>query len=242
MRYAVISDIHGNLEAFRAVLDSLSKERVDAYLSVGDVVGYGADPVACVRQVESLKPKALIGGNHDLGALGTLGLDYFNEHAKDALVWTKQALGADDMEYIKSFRLLFSDRSITIVHGSLDAPADFHYIFDEDGAYPTVRLMKTPICFVGHTHVPGVFRFNGSEIERDNGPRVEMRDGYKYIVNAGSVGQPRDGDDRAAFAIYDNSDNTVEIKRVKYDVKTAQKKILAAALPEFLALRLAKGR
>ena len=242
MRYGLISDIHGNLEALEAVLNVLGKERTDAYLCIGDIVGYGADPKECIKIVRALKPRMLIAGNHEWGLLGLLCLDFFNEYAAEAITWTRSALGVGELEYLRSFKLSSSDGEMTLVHGTLDEPAEFRYILDTSDADRTLRLLKTTLCFIGHSHVPGIFAFDGRISGRVRGSRVKMEPGKKYVVNIGSIGQPRDGDPRASFAVYDEEDKTVEIKRVSYNIEEAQAKILAAGLPEPLALRLAKGQ
>lgn len=242
MRYGIISDIHSNLEAFRAVLDALSKEKIDEYLFIGDLVGYGADPHACIKEMKALGPKELIAGNHDRGSLDLLDIGYFNEYAAEAVIWTKGVLGKEELDYLGSFRLIYESDKFTLVHGSLEKPEDFNYIMDEDEAYRTMKLMNTAICFVGHSHAAGIFHSAGGRAAFAAAPDIKIEQGNKYVVNVGSVGQPRDGDSRAAYAIYDEEASAVEIRRVAYDVKAAQRKILDAGLPGWLASRLAEGR
>ena len=242
MRYAVISDIHGNLEAFQAVLNSLSEERIDTYLFLGDVVGYGADPKECIKLLRSLDPIIAVAGNHEWGATGKTDMSYFNESAQSAILWTKKALDNGEIEYLKSFPLLYEDEKITLVHGTLNMPEEFYYIFDTEDAYVTISKMNNMLCFVGHSHVSGIFFSSDSKVESLDRAEIRMDSETKYLVNAGSIGQPRDGDPRASFAIYDDEEFTVEIKRVEYDVKKAQDKILKAGLPQRLADRLSEGR
>lgn len=242
MRYAIISDIHGNLEAFRAVLDALSGERIDAYLSMGDVVGYGADPKECLKLLKSLEPQVLIAGNHEWGVLGQLEMEDFNDLARDAVIWTRNILDKDEIEYIKSFQLVHEDESMTLVHGTLNMPEEFYYIFDADDAYATMNQMKNYLCFTAHTHVPAVFRSDHDKIETPEEKNIKIDTDRRYVINAGSIGQPRDGDRRAAYAIYDDEESVVELKRVEYDVKKAGEKILKTGLPARLAYRLAEGR
>ncbi|MBI4974292.1 MAG: metallophosphoesterase family protein [Candidatus Omnitrophica bacterium] len=241
MRYGLISDIHGNLEAFQASLDALSKDSIDEYLCIGDVVGYGADPQGCIRLVKSLEPKVLIAGNHEWGVLGLVDLGYFTETAKDAILWTKAVLSQDELEFLKSFRVVYEDETLTLVHGSLESPEKFNYIFNRDDAYFTTRLQKTHLCFVGHTHRPGVFCYNNEAIAYIMEHEVKIDSYKKYIVNVGSIGQPRDGDPRASYAIYDDEKRTIEIRRVEYDIRISQGKILKAGLPVKLAYRLSIG-
>ena len=241
MRYGLISDIHGNLEALQAVLDLLLKERIDRYLCIGDVVGYGADPKACMRLIKKLEPAALVAGNHEWGTVELLGLEYFNEYAREAVIWTKRALSKDDADYLKSFRLVYEDEAMTLVHGTLDAPAEFHYLLNSHDAYLTMMQMKTPVCFVGHSHIPGIFYYDDGVVSL-RPAKVKVDRDKRYVINIGSVGQPRDSDPRASYAIYDNEDDTVEIRRAAYDIKKAQGKILEAGLPKVLAYRLSEGR
>ncbi|MDD5428634.1 MAG: metallophosphoesterase family protein [Candidatus Omnitrophica bacterium] len=241
MRYALISDIHGNLEALEAVLADLKKERITAYLCLGDIIGYGANPKECIEKVKSLRPEILIAGNHEWGVLGLLELSYFNEQAASAIEWTGNVIDGGDAEYLKTFKLSSSDKCMTLVHGSLEEPKEFFYIFDANDTDKTFRLLKTKICFVGHSHVPGIFSFDGKKPAKVKGMNVKLDNDKKYLVNIGSVGQPRDGDPRASFAIYDARAGAVEIRRVPYDIRSAQAKIIAAGLPPLLASRLAEG-
>ncbi|MFH0763630.1 MAG: metallophosphoesterase family protein [Candidatus Omnitrophota bacterium] len=242
MRYALISDIHGNLEALRAVLAELSRQRIDEYLCIGDVVGYGADPSRCVDMVRSLKPKALIAGNHECGVTGFLGLDYFSEYAAAGIVWTKNILSPPEIEYLKSFKLVYEGDDFVLVHSGLAEPEKFPYIVDSDDASRTMKLAKKPLTFIGHTHAAEIYYSDKEKARQTIEPRILIESGKLYVVNVGSVGQPRDMDPRASFAIYDSDKRTVEIRRVVYDIEKAKAKILKAGLPEMLALRLSEGR
>lgn len=242
MRYAVISDIHSNLEALKAVLAELSKEHIDSYLCAGDIVGYGADPAECIKLVSSLKPGVIIAGNHDWGVVDLLDLEYFNDYAKDAIIWTKEKVNQNDKDWLKKLKIESEEKEAVIVHGTLNEPKEFHYILDESDAVHTFRLMSRPVCFVGHSHIPGIFSYQEGAALPVEGAKVNVDIDKKYIVNAGSVGQPRDGDPRASFIIYDSAKHEIEIKRVEYDIRLAQKKILEARLPERLAQRLLEGR
>ena len=243
MRYAVISDIHGNLEAFQSVLTALGGERIDGYLFAGDVVGYGADPKECIKLLKGLNPAVAITGNHEWGVLNKLEASYFNELAQDAILWTGKILDGEEIEYLKSFPLVYEDEKITLVHGALNMPEEFYYIFDTEDAYVTLSRMKNGLCFIGHSHVPGIFAsVDHSKVESVEAMNIRIDYDRRYLINVGSVGQPRDGDPKASFAIYDDEELTVEIKRVEYDVKKAQDKILRAGLPPKLAYRLSEGR
>lgn len=242
MRYCVFSDVHGNLEAFEAVLASFAEERINEYFFLGDAVGYGADPYACITELMLLKPQVLIAGNHEFGVLELLDIKDFNEYAGVAIEWTKNRLRGQGLDYLESFSLSSEYKNFTLVHGSLDEPEKFNYILDNDAAGVSLELSNTQLCFVGHTHEPGAYFMKNREVVFTEGPKIPIEAFKKYIINAGSVGQPRDGDPRASYVIYDDFDYTVEIKRVSYDIATAQKKILKAGLPACLAERLAEGR
>ena len=242
MRYCVFSDVHGNLEAFEAALAAFANEKIDRHIFLGDVVGYGADPHACITALKMLKPQILAAGNHEWGVLQLLDMEYFNEYAEAAVEWTRNLLTKEELEYLKSFRLFCEAWDLTFVHGSLEQPARFKYVLDNDDAELSLRFSKTPLCFVGHTHVACAYYFDEGKVVSTKGPKVRIEAGKKCIINVGSVGQPRDGDTRASYVIYDDTEKTVEIKRVAYDIKTAQKKILKAGLPAWLASRLSEGR
>ena len=225
MRYALLSDIHGNLEGFKAVLKRLEREGIDSYISLGDIVGYGADPSECIKLLRSLKPSASIAGNHDRGVVGMFSLNGFNQYARAAALWTKGALKDPELEYLKSLPIMHIDKDFTLVHGSLEDPEDFNYILSDAEAAGSAGLSATPLVFIGHTHAAHIYRF-------ENG---------RGVINAGSIGQPRDGDPRASFVIYDDKTADIEIMRVDYDIESARQKILDAGLPAFLGDRLLKG-
>jgi len=226
LRYAVLSDIHGNLEAFEAVLRRLEGENIGHYISLGDIVGYGADPLECIKLLRSLSPSISIAGNHDLGVAGTFDLGGFSEHARTAVLWTRKNLARPELEYLKTLPAIHKDKNFTLVHGSLEKPEEFNYILTKSDAIDSMRLMTTPLLFVGHSHMAGIYN---------------LEDGTKRVVNVGSVGQPRDRDPRASFAIYDDETAGARIVRVGYDIEKARKKILDAGLPAFLGDRLREG-
>lgn len=242
MKHCFFCDVHGNLEALKAVLGAASKENPDRYYCLGDIVGYASDPKGCLGLIRSLEPQAILAGNHEWGVLGLTDPEYFNVYAAKAIRWTRSVLEKSDTDFIKTFKLVYEGSRFTLVHGSLDSPQEFHYIFGADDAGATIKIMNTPVCFVGHSHVAGIFFSDGktvSELGREKTPVIK---GRKYVVNIGSVGQPRDGNPKAAYAIYDDRAEIIDIRRVAYDVKTAQDKIIRAGLPRFLADRLSEGR
>lgn len=241
MRYGVISDIHSNLEAMEAVMHAMSGKSIDAYLFLGDIVGYGADPRETIRAVRSLDPCMCVAGNHDRGATGLLDPENFNEYAKEAILWTRNTLKQGDIDYLNSLRLLHEEKDFTLVHGSLEEPAEFNYVLEKDDARLTIQRMQTRLCFVGHSHKAGTFYSDGVTVAYTADRKIKLEGRNKYVVNAGSVGQPRDGDARAAFIVYDTKEDTIEIHRIGYDIESAGRKILKAGLPEISALRLSQG-
>lgn len=243
MRYAIISDIHGNLEALEAAAQELSGERIDEFILLGDMVGYGADPLAVIKTARSYGPKASIAGNHDWGSVGMTDISGFNKEAAFAIRWTAKMLDEDSAGYLKGLPLVAIIGNMTLVHGSLENPSEFNYILNDGDAYITMSLMKTPVCFVGHSHVPGIYRYKPRDLEVFSaGSKVSIEPAYRYLVNAGSIGQPRDGDPRASYAIFDEARGVVEIKRVSYDITKAQRKMLDAGLPATLVYRLREGK
>lgn len=242
MRCAIISDIHGNLEAFRAVLNALASDRINYYIFIGDVVGYGANPKECLKLLKLLNPIVAIAGNHEYGVLGIADTVSFSDLARNAILWTRKILDDGEIGYIKSFPLTYEYENMTLVHGSIDSPEAFHYVLDNRDACVTMARMRTLLCFIGHTHVPGLFSYDDNKVSSIESGEIRVDGDMKYLINVGSVGQPRDGDPRASYAIYDDEKASIEIRRVEYDVKKAQKKILSSGLPPRLAYRLSEGR
>jgi diadenosine tetraphosphatase ApaH/serine/threonine PP2A family protein phosphatase len=241
MRYGIFSDIHSNLEALDSVLDSCSSERIDMFFCVGDIVGYGADPASCLDRVRQL-PAIPIAGNHDWAVAGVIGAENFNPDAYEAVEWTKKALDRASLTFLQELRLAYEDDPLTFVHGTLEDPAEFHYLIDEKDARTTFSRLQTRLCFVGHSHVAGIFTEEGGSVSAEPAFALKLRQGARHIVNVGSVGQPRDGDPRSAYCILDIDRGTIEIKRVAYDVEKARDKIVKAGLPGFLGDRLLYGR
>jgi predicted phosphodiesterase len=242
MRYGIFSDIHSNLEAFDAVIEAYKKEAIGRYLCVGDVVGYAANPRECIEKAKGLA-MITIAGNHDWAAVDLFAFEYFNPAAKEAILWTRHKLNSQERLYLESLRLLYKNEDLTLVHGTLDNPQDFNYMIDYYSAEQTFGLQETNICFVGHSHVAGIFiKDKNGNIDYRQDDNIELKPEDKYIVNVGSIGQPRDGDPRAAYCIYDTDKKTVHTKRIKYDIETARQKIFDAGLPRVLGDRLLVGR
>lgn len=241
MRWGIFSDIHANLEAWVAVKACLNKERIDRYLCLGDIVGYGADPRKCIAEIKKLNPLT-VAGNHDWASINLLDAAYFNPAAQEALTWTANHIAEQDKQFLKGLKLVHQEEELTLVHGSLHRPEQFKYVKDVASAKEAFRFLSTRICFVGHSHSPVIFIKKGENYRFTLEAKLEINDYSSYIVNVGSVGQPRDGDPRAAYVVYDSESQQLQIKRVRYDIKTTQKKIIKAGLPEILAKRLAVGR
>ena len=241
MRYGILSDVHSNLEALEVVLAAVAKDGIDQLLCAGDLIGYGPDPVSCLERL-TRKIAHAVCGNHDCAAAGRLELDWFNDTARAAVEWTVGQLSKEERDYLHDLPLVWQNAEVTVVHGSLEEPEQFHYIFDLADAETCLKLQQTPVAFIGHTHVPGIFIQEGSRIafHRPQQP-VHLNPRLKYLVNVGSVGQPRDGDPRAAYCLYDTSAPSVEIRRVSYSITKTQEKMRTAGLPEFLAQRLDSG-
>lgn len=245
MRYLVLSDIHANLEALEAVLRN-ARDLWDRVVVLGDLVGYGADPDAVVEAIMGLSPVAVIRGNHDKAASGVEDASNFNPAARAAALWTTNALTDGHRAFLRDLPAgpLLVDETIEICHGS-PFDEDF-YIFDGDDAWRALESTRANLCFFGHTHVALAFLRSGNVFEAvvpDTAETViQVQNGRRLLVNPGSVGQPRDGDPRAAYALYDSGQGVVTLRRVAYAVERAQQKILAAGLPRALAQRLATGR
>ncbi len=242
MRYAILGDIHSNLEALTAVMRSLAEERIERYFSVGDLVGYAANPKECIRIFRDAGGIS-VAGNHDWASVNLFGLENFKQEAQEALCWTKRNLAEEEKDFLTGLKLVFKNDDFTLAHGTLNNPRDFNYLSDCYAAEETFRLMGSGICFVGHTHIAGIFIKSGDErIVFRSDELSDIIPGNKYIVNVGSVGQPRDNDIRAAYCILDTVAKQVRIKRVDYDIGAARKKITANGLPEFFGERLLLGR
>jgi len=241
MRYGLFSDIHSNLEAFEAVISAYEKERIDRYFCAGDIVGYGASPSECIEKIKNLTD-IIVAGNHDWAAVDKFSLDYFNPLAKEAIIWTKSVLDEEEKIFLTDLRLVYENNDFTIVHGTLDRAEEFDYLLDLSEAKKSFEILKKRILFVGHTHRSGIFVKDKEGISFLYDKRIEISKDKNYIINVGSVGQPRDGDWRASYAIYDSDDQIVEIKRIEYNIKEAQEKIINSKLPLFLAIRLGLGR
>ena len=240
MRYAVLSDVHANLEALEAVLADAAP-RADGVLCLGDVVGYGADPEACVERLAA-RAQAITAGNHEHGVAGLLALDWFNPWARAAAEWTRERLDDAHRAWLGALPLTAEVGDATLVHASPDRPDEWEYLVSAADGFAAFGAFATRLCFVGHSHLPGVWSLGSSGPAFEPGAvAIALEAGRRYLVNVGSVGQPRDRDPRAAYALWDLDRGAVAIRRVAYDVGAARCKILASGLPRFLADRLVQG-
>lgn len=238
--YAVFGDIHGNLEALDAILADASKLGVNHYACVGDIVGYNANPVECLEKIRRLNC-VCVKGNHDHYCSLDSELEGFHPYAADAVDWTRAQLSDEQQQFLADMKYVNRAGIFTIVHSTLDMPASWGYVFEELEAEASFNYQKTTVCFHGHTHVPLVFQKAG-EVSGGTYNKLSIVMGKKYFVNVGSVGQPRDGDPRAAYCVFDVKKRQIELRRIPYDVAQAQKKVRKAGLPEKLAARLGTGR
>ncbi len=242
MKYGILSDIHGNLEALEAVLEALGQ--VDSYLCLGDVVGYGANPNECCTRIREIAEVTIL-GNHDEVALGRMDLAWFNSFARAAAEWTIAQLTQESRDFLSKLKLTAQIEDFTLAHGSLCDP--WAYITHPLEAQINFECLKTDLCFFGHTHFAEYYwhRRNQPRVQvkaLGAGSNVKLEPDCRYLINPGSVGQPRDGNWQASAGLYDSATRQLQVLRVPYDIATTQAKMQAAGLPGFLWQRLAEGR
>jgi diadenosine tetraphosphatase ApaH/serine/threonine PP2A family protein phosphatase len=245
MQALILSDIHSNMEAFQAVLqDARARGGFDATWCLGDTVGYGPDPGPCIDLLRSLGPLAIC-GNHDLAALGRLGLEDFNPHAADAARWTAGQLSTEQRAYLEALPERLEQGDFTLVHGSPLDPIWEYFLphaMSPSGLRRSFERFPTPYCLVGHSHIPLACREQDLAFSPlPEGLPVSLG-GERLVLNPGGVGQPRDGDPRAAYALYDADASTFTHFRTSYAIEATQAKMRRAGLPEYLAARLSRGR
>jgi len=235
MRIAIISDIHSNLEALTKALEIIDTKNIDEIVCLGDIVGYGANPNECVEIIKK-RAKYVVMGNHDFAvAVDPTELVYFNSYARESDLWTRSVLTEENLEFLRSLPFTISIKNLLFVHSSPAQPREWEYIFTEAQAKVQFKYFTEKICFIGHSHLPGIFPdtgFYNGKIDKNN----------RYIINVGSIGQPRDGDWRLSFGIFDTDTWTYENIRSEYEVDKASLKILQNGLPDFLARRIIIGR
>jgi len=240
MKFAIIADIHANLEAFEVVLEDIKSQNCTHIACLGDVVGYNANPKECLDIVRAMNIPC-VKGNHDEYCSSEEHLEGFNPAAAEAVNWTRKQLTEEDRQWLRDLRYTRMVTSFTIVHATLDGPQRWGYVFDKLAAAASFTYQNTAICFFGHTHVPVAF-MRDNMVRGGTYSKFKAEPGKKYFVNVGAVGQPRDGNPKAAYVVYDVYDSSIELRRLDYDIPKAQAKIRAAGLPERLAERLDYGK
>ena len=240
MKYAIIADIHSNLEALNVVLDDIKAQKCTHHACLGDVVGYNANPKECLDVVRSMGIPC-VKGNHDEYCSIDTNLEGFNPHAAEAVNWTRRQLTDEDRQWLRELKYIRLVASFSIVHATLDGPQRWGYVFDRLAAAASFTYQNTTVCFFGHTHVPVAF-IRDTVVRGGTYSKFKVEPGRKYFINVGSVGQPRDNNPKAAYVTYDLDEGLIELRRLDYDIAGAQAKIRAAGLPERLAERLSVGR
>ena len=240
MKYAIIADIHGNLEALETVLEDIKAQNITQIVCLGDVVGYNANPKECLKIVQNLGIPC-VKGNHDEYCSSEDHLEGFNPHAAEAVHWTRNQLTTEDRQWLRDLKYSRMVANFTIVHATLDAPQRWGYVFDKLAAAASFPYQNTQVCFFGHTHVPVAF-MRDSMVRGGTYSKFKIDPTKKYFVNVGAVGQPRDNNPKAAYVVFDLDAGTIELRRLDYDIPKTQQKIRAAGLPERLAERLEFGR
>lgn len=240
MRYAIISDVHSNLESLTAVLEDIKKNNIIEVLFTGDAVGYGPDPDECLKIIEN-ECKALIAGNHDWAVLGLIDITFFNPVARIAIEWTRERIAKENIELLRGFKLTESltEENIFLVHSTPREPERWGYLLTKSEIAENFNHFSRRICFVGHSHIPFIAKMEQTGEIILYKKRVLVSENARYIVNAGSVGQPRDGDPRACYCIFD--EGVIFIRRVEYDVSKTQIKMAEKGLPTYLIERLSYG-
>ena len=259
MIFAIIGDIHSNIEALDAVLKKCRELKAEKYVCLGDIVGYNANPVECIDKLRVLDSVNIIKGNHDEYIGKNISVNGINRFARESVFWSRSVLNKDDKKWLTDLSLKFVNikEGFSAIHATLDSPESWGYILDSHDSIDSFNYQMTQVCFFGHTHLPRIFikenveQGIGYEVTRaleweqfppDDGEiTFKLEKGKKYLINVGSIGQPRDGDIRASFVIYDSKQKLVKRYAVSYAVELAQKKILESGLPAQLAYRLSRG-
>lgn len=242
MKLGFFSDVHGNLEALEAVLADCAAEKLEKLFFLGDAVGYGPSPNECVRLVAEAAEVSLM-GNHDYAALGLLELDLFNHYAKQTLDWTRRVLDERAQEILSGFQLDHRVADCYLVHASPHEPLNWDYVLTLEDAEHCFPFFREPACLIGHTHRPALVKKTGAQpctLLADTGVKIEG--GSRYLINIGSVGQPRDGNPKASYLVYDTERHQATLKRVAYDFQKVQQKMAEFQVPTFLIERIATGR
>lgn len=238
MKIAIISDIHSNLAALKTAFDFIKDAKVDKIVCLGDIVGYGPRPNECVELIQKNCQVSLM-GNHDHAVLGLTDTYYFNQYAREAVNWTRRTLTLHNRAYLENLTFSHHENEFLYVHSTPLHPEEWHYILSDYEAKHYLDELKQRICFVGHSHIPLVFSTEEASFYKES---IELDyHKEKYIVNVGSVGQPRDGDPRLCFVIFDTESGLLQFIRLEYPIEETYNEILENQLPPFLAMRLRAG-
>jgi predicted phosphodiesterase len=242
MRIALYSDVHGNLEALNAVLKDMNREEVDKKYCLGDLVGYGPNPNECIETVRE-NAEIILAGNHDWAAVGLTAKTYFNPYALESLEWTIKQLTDENREFLKTLVPNAIAGDLELAHATPLEPTQWRYILSLQDAMDNYLSMETKLCFIGHSHIPSIMEF------ADENNIIPIYDIYKvleknrkYLINVGSVGQPRDSNREACYLVYDDKERNVEYRRVEYEIAKVQKKMKKHKFPEYIIKRLSEGR
>jgi len=242
MRLALLSDAHANLEALQAVVKDLEAQSIEKVFFLGDAVGYGADPNKCIKLIDNLCEIKLL-GNHDFVALGLESPQYFNLMAQQSILWTRKELSKKSVQLLADFEMEATFLDYFLVHATPENPSEWNYILTIDDANRNFEYFSQTICFIGHSHQAGIYRRDADgTVTFLQEETYTAEENCRYIINVGSVGQPRDGNRDSCYAIVETDNHSIEFRRVQYDVEKAQEKMKNAALPDFLISRLAKGK
>ncbi|MFC1667891.1 metallophosphoesterase family protein [Chlamydiota bacterium] len=241
MKYAIVGDIHSNIEALGEVISDAKNKGVKEFICVGDIVGYGPNPEKCYSKLCDLGC-ICIAGNHDYAVCKMTDTINFNEVANKAIEWTREVLPKKAISFLGNLEYSMEFDDFAIVHSSFFFPEKWGYVFTIQEAFLNFQIQNTEIAFIGHSHVPGIFISYNNMIQSYNPANIVIEDDRKYLINVGSVGQPRDNNPLACYVIFDSDRRTVEFRRVSYNIDRTKEKIMRVGLPEFLAQRLTWGR
>lgn len=241
LKIGIVSDIHGNLEALETVLGSLQEYGVERIVCLGDLVGYGPDPAACVERIMD-SADTVVAGNHDQAVSGLIGLERFNDQARDVIEWTRKQTTREIQDTLAGLPLMVNEDPVTAVHASPFEPEAWHYVLTEAEARRGFSVLKNPVCFVGHSHIPLIFiEDRGGNIHMETASSIHLEEDQRYIINVGSVGQPRDNDARACMGLWDTATSELVLERLPYPVWLVQEKMARFELPVSLIERLSFG-
>ena len=241
MRFAIFGDIHSNLEGLQAVLADAEAHHCTHFVCLGDIVGYNANPKECLDIVREMECPVVKGNHDELACMDTAPANV-SGLANEGMAYTRTRLDEDDIAWLDGLKFVRQVRDFTIVHATLDTPHKWGYVMNHLDAGASFSYQHTQLCFFGHTHVPRAYVREQHVRAAEGWRSMILEAGKKYFINVGSVGQPRDGDWRSSYVIYDAKANSLELRRVEYDIDQAQKKIIDAGLPHRLASRLLEGR